>query len=125
MLLPNGMFFCPFTCVDATGAPTAPSATPTATLVRNGADTTVPVNIAMTGTSGVASCTIPANANPGDCWYLRISVSGFTQCSSVYLTGPVALTSAYDAAKTAAPPGAAMTLTPAERVTVWSDVSRV
>ncbi len=94
MLLPSGLFCCPFTCVDASGTPLAPAATPTACLVKNGTDTAVSVTVTMNAAQGIASCTIPANAVPGDCWHLRITTAGFTLSGPVMTTGTVALTPA-------------------------------
>lgn len=118
MLLPNGLFCCPFTSVDSAGAPLAPAQLPTGVLVKNGTDTSVPVTITMSGAQGIASCSIPGNAIPGDCWHMRVTSAGYTLSGPVFTTGPAVLTSAYDAAKTAAAPGQAMTLTPAERSTL-------
>ena len=152
MLLPNLRFDQPFTCTDSTGAVVAPTGTPTGTLFKNGASTSVSVTVTMTGGLGIASCTIPSDAVAGDRFYLKVSavISGVTYDTlgpSDAVESPHALTTAYDAAKTAAPtvgavaaavrtdqalelsrlyaavstratPGSAMALTPSERTTL-------
>lgn len=113
MLLPGSRFELPFTCIDSTGLPTAPTGTPTGTLVQNGTDLGTTVTVSMTGAQGVASCTIPNDAVAGDRFYLRISavVVGATYVApgpSEAVESPQTLTSAYDPAKTAAPTAAAI-----------------
>lgn len=109
MLLPGSRFDLPFTCTDSTGAATAPTGTPTGVLVQNGTDLGTTVTVTMTGAQGIASCTIPSSGvNAGDRFYIRISavVSGVTYVQngpSEAIESPQTLTSAYDAAKTAAP----------------------
>ena len=73
MLLPSIRFDLPFACVDSTGLPTAPTGTPTGTLVKNGTDLGTTVTVTMTSAQGIASCTIPADAVAGDRFYIRIS----------------------------------------------------
>lgn len=80
MIAASGRFDLPFTCVDSTGAATAPTGTPTGTLVKNGTDLGTTVTVTMTSAQGIASCTIPSDAAVGDRFYIRISavVSGTT-----------------------------------------------
>lgn len=80
MIAASGRFDLPFTCVDSTGAPTAPTGTPTGTLVKNGTDLGTTVTVSMTGAQGIASCTIPSDAAVGDSFYIRLSavISGVT-----------------------------------------------
>lgn len=107
MIAASGRFDLPFTCVDSTGAPVAPTGTPTGTLVKNGTDLGTTVTVTMSTAQGVASCTIPSDAVNGDRFYIRISA--VISAVTYVLPGPVetvqntvVLTSDYDAAKTAA-----------------------
>lgn len=115
MLKPSGPFRSPF------NTSAAPTGTPTGVLVRNGVDTVVTVTISGSGTAWEASATVPADATEVDWFVFRVSavISGTTY--TLYLPGEKVenlqtLTSAYDAAKTAAAPGAAMALTSDERL---------
>ena len=86
MIKASGRLDLPFTCA-VNGVPTAPTGTPTGTLVKNGTDLGTSVTVTMSTAQGVASCTIPSDAANGDRFYLRISavVSGVTYA----LAGPV------------------------------------
>lgn len=87
MIAAEGRFDLPFTCVDSTGAPVAPTGTPTGTLVKNGTDLGTTVTVTMATAQGIATCTIPSDAVNGDRFYLRISavISSVTYV----LSGPV------------------------------------
>lgn len=112
MLIPSGKFSLPFTCVDASGVPTAPTGTPTGVLVKNGTDLGTAVTVAMSAANGVASCAIPSDAVADDRFYIRITavISAVTYTVSGpadSIGSPQTLTAAYDPAKTAAPTAAA------------------
>lgn len=105
----------------------APTGTPTAVLVRNGSETAVSVTVTGSGTVWYLSATVPADAVPTDwfCFKVTTTVSGVTDSKPTaqqYVEGLHVLTSAYDAAKTAAAPGAAMALTPSERTTLAGSI---
>jgi hypothetical protein len=73
------------------------------------------------------SATVPSDATAADwfCFKVTSTVSGVTDSKPTapqYVEGAQVLTSAYDAAKTAAAPGAAMTLTPTERTTLAGSI---
>ena len=113
MLLPLVRFDQPFTCIDSTGLPTAPTGTPTGVLVKNGTDLGTPVTVTMTGAQGIASATIPSGTVAGDRFYLRISavISAVTYVVAGppdSIESPQTLTSAYDPAKTTAPTAASI-----------------
>ncbi len=80
MLIPSGRFSLPFTCVDSTGAPVAPTGTPTAVLVKNGTDIGTTVTVTMSTANGNAVCTIPSDAVADDRFHIRLSavISGMT-----------------------------------------------
>lgn len=73
MLIPSGRFSLPFTCVDATGLPTAPTGTPVGTLVKNGTDLGDTVTVTMSTANGIAICTIPSDAVADDRFHIRVS----------------------------------------------------
>lgn len=87
MIAASGRFDLAFTCTDSANVPTAPTGTPTGTLVKNGTDLGTTVTVTMTTAQGVASCTIPSDAANGDRFYIRVSavISGTTYV----LSGPV------------------------------------
>ena len=112
MLLPSSRFDIPFTCIDSTGLPTAPTGTPTATLVKNGVDQSTTVTVTMTGAQGIATCTIPGDAVAGDRFYIRISavISAVTYVVAGppdSIESPKTLTTDYDPAKSSPPTAAA------------------
>ncbi len=128
MLIPSGRFSLPFTCVDSTGLPTAPTGTPVGTLVKNGVDLVTPVTVTMTGASGVALCTIPSDAVADDRFHIRLSavIAAVTYTlagPSEAVEGLQSLASAYDAAKTAAP--AAVTIATAVRTELVAELARL
>lgn len=88
MLIPSGRFSLPFTCVDSTGAPVAPTGTPTAVLVKNGTDLGTTVTVTMSTANGNAACTLPSDAVADDRFHIRLSavISGVTYT----LAGPAA-----------------------------------
>jgi hypothetical protein len=105
----------------------APTGTPTAVLVRTGVETGVAVTVTGSGTVWYLSATVPNDATSTDwfCFKVTTTVSGVTDSKPTaqqYVEGSHVLTSAYDAAKTAAAPGAAMTLTPTERTTLAGSI---
>ena len=87
MIAASGRFDLPFTCTDSTGAPVAPTGTPTGTLVKNGTDLGTTVTVTMSTAQGVASCTIPSDAVNGDRFYIRISA--VISAVTYVLSGPV------------------------------------
>jgi hypothetical protein len=87
MIAASGRFDLAFTCVDSTGAPVAPTGTPTGTLVKNGTDLGTTVTVTMSTAQGVASCTIPGDAVNGDRFYIR--VSAVVSAVTYVLSGPV------------------------------------
>lgn len=87
MIAASGRFDIAFTCTDSTGAPTAPTGTPTGTLVKNGTDLGTTVTVTMSTAQGVASCTIPSDAANGDRFYIR--VSAVISSVTYVLSGPV------------------------------------
>lgn len=120
MILPSARFEVPFTCLNAQGVPTAPDVTPVATLFQNGTAQATTVTCTMSSSQGVASCVIPATAQASDRFFMRIdaTIGGVVYSiagPSEAVQSPQTLTSDYNAAKTAAPAGAAMSLTLAER----------
>lgn len=128
MLKPSSRFDLPFTCIDSTGVPTAPTGTPTGTLVKNGIDQGTTITVTMTGAQGVASCTIPSTAVAGDRFYIRISavISTITYVACGHpeaIVSPQTLTSDYDAAKTSAPTASTNAL--AVRTELATELARV
>lgn len=87
MIAASGRFDLAFTCTDSTGAPVAPTGTPTGTLVKNGTDLGTTVTVTMSTAQGIASCTIPSDAANGDRFYLRISA--VVSAVTYVLSGPV------------------------------------
>ena len=87
MIAASGRFDLAFTCTDSTGAPVAPTGTPTGTLVKNGTDLGTTVTVTMSTAQGIASCTIPSDAANGDRFYLR--VSAVISAVTYVLSGPV------------------------------------
>ena len=87
MIAASGRFDLAFTCTDSTGAPVAPTGTPTGTLVKNGTDLGTTVTVTMSTAQGVASCTIPSDAANGDRFYIR--VSAVISAVTYVLSGPV------------------------------------
>jgi hypothetical protein len=117
MLKASGPFRSPF------NTSSAPSVTPTGVLVRNGVDTGVTVTISGSGTAWEASATIPADATESDWFLFRVTATISGTAYTYYLQAAKVenlqtLTAAYDAAKAAAAPGAAMALTSGERTTL-------
>lgn len=128
MLKPSCRFDLPFTCIDSTGAPAAPTGTPTGTLVKNGIDQGTTVTVTMAGAQGIASCIIPGDAVAGDRFYLRISavISAVTYvvCGQPdSIASPQTLTSDYDPAKTPAPTAA--TNAAAVRTELATELARI
>ncbi|RLS34367.1 MAG: hypothetical protein DWH81_15505 [Planctomycetota bacterium] len=128
MLLPSSRFDLPFTCIDSTGLPTAPTGTPTGTLVKNGVDQGTTVTVSMTGAQGIASCSIPSNAAAGDRFYLRISavISAITYVvagPSEAIESPHTLTTDYDPAKSPAPTAA--TIATAVRTELVTELAHI
>ena len=91
MIAASGRFDLAFTCTDSTGAPVAPTGTPTGTLVKNGTDLGTTVTVTMSTAQGVASCTIPSDAVNGDRFYIR--VSAVISAVTYVLSGPVSTVS--------------------------------
>lgn len=128
MLKPSCRFDLPFTCIDSTGVPTAPTGTPTGTLVKNGTDQGTTVTVTMAGAQGIASCTIPGDAVAGDRYHIRISalISGVTYVVGGLpesIVSPLTLTSDYDPAKTPAPTAA--TNAAAVRAELATELTRI
>ncbi len=112
MLQPGCRFDFVFPCVDSTGAPLAPTGTPTGTLYQNGTALGTTVTCTVSGAKVFATCTIPTTSvATGDRFQLigSVVIAGVTYdwlSEADTVEWAQVLTSAYDAAKGAMQAGA-------------------
>jgi hypothetical protein len=76
-----------FVCEDSSGAPTAPTGTPTGVLYKNGSATGTTVTVTMSTAVGIASAVVPSNAVQGDAFHIEITAT--ISAVSYKSTGPV------------------------------------